>query len=95
LPSRRAPALDLKLEAAKAAEVKVVADGKPLFAGHMDARQVYQFTAVDSLEISSSESSAILLELNGQMVAASGQAGQPGFVTLTQKDTKALAGNPH
>jgi cytoskeleton protein RodZ len=95
LPSRTAPALDLKLEAAKAAEVKVVADGKPLFAGHMDARQVYRFTAVDSLEISSSESSAILLELNGQMVAASGQAGQPGFLTLTQKDIKTVAGNPH
>lgn len=95
LRSGTAPALDLKLEAAKAADVKVVADGKPLFAGHMDARQVYRFTAVDSLEISSSESSAILLELNGQMVAASGQSGRPGFVTLTQKDTKALAGNPH
>jgi len=95
LPSRTAPALDLKLEAAKAADVRVVADGKPLFAGHMDARQVYRFTAVDSLEISSSESSAILLELNGQMVAPSGQSGQPGFVTLTQKDIKAVAGETH
>src|ERR1700723_199715 len=61
--SGAAPTLDLKLSAAKAAEVKVLADGKPLFAGHMDARQVYRFTAADSLEISSSESSAILLEL--------------------------------
>src|SRR5271154_3813183 len=57
--SGTAPALDLKLEAARAADVKVVADGKPLFDGHMDARQVYRFTAVDTLEISSSESSAI------------------------------------
>jgi hypothetical protein len=87
--------LDLKLSAAKAAEVKVIADGKPLFAGHMDARQVYRFTAVDSLEISSSESSAILLELNGQTVAASGQPGQPSVVTLTQKDLKTAGGDPH
>ena len=93
--SGTAPALDLKLEAAKAADVKVVADGKPLFEGHMGARQVYRFTAANSLEISSSESSAILLELNGQMVAASGQSGQPGFVTLTQKDIKAVAGETH
>jgi cytoskeleton protein RodZ len=90
-----APTLDLKLSAAKAAEVKVVADGKPLFAGHMDARQVYRFTAVDTLEVSSSESSAIVLELNGQTVAAGGQPGQPSVVTLTQKDLKTAGGDPH
>jgi cytoskeleton protein RodZ len=90
-----APALDLKLEAARAADVKVVADGKSLFEGHMDARQVYRFTAVDTLEISSSESSAIVLELNGQVVAAGGQPGQPGVTTLTQKDLKTTGGDPH
>jgi cytoskeleton protein RodZ len=93
--SGTAPTLDLKLEAARAADVKVVADGKPLFEGHMDARQVYRFTAVDTLEISSSESSAIVLELNGQAVAAGGQPGLPGVVTLTQKDLKPAAGDPH
>ncbi len=93
--SRTAPTLDLKLSAAKAAEVKVIADGKPLFAGHMDAQQVYRFTAVDSLEISSSESGAILLELNGQTVAAGGPPGQPSVVTLTQKNLKSAGGDPH
>jgi cytoskeletal protein RodZ len=89
------PALELKLEAAKATEVKVVADGKPLFVGHMDAGQVYRFTATDTLEISSGESSAIVLELNGQTVSAGGQPGQPGSVTLTQKDVKSPVGDPH
>ena len=93
--SGTAPTLDLKLEASKAADIKVIADGKPLFEGHMEARQVYRFTAVDSLEISSSESSAIVLELNGQAVSAGGQPGQPGLVTLTQKDLKPVAGDPH
>lgn len=93
--SRTAQTLDLKLSAAKAAEVKVIADGKPLFAGHMDAQQVYRFTAVDSLEVSSSESSAIVLELNGQTIAAGGQPGQPSVVTLTQKDLKTAGGDPH
>jgi cytoskeleton protein RodZ len=93
--SGTAPTLDLKLSAAKATEVKVIADGKPLFAGHMDARQVYRFTAVDSLEVSSSESSAIVLELNGQTVAAGGQPGQPSVITLTQKDLKSAGGDPH
>jgi len=89
------PVLDLKLEAAKATDVRVVADGKPLFEGHMDAQQVYRFTSADSLEISSSDASAIVLELNGQAVAASGQPGQPVRVTLTQKDLKTAAGDPH
>ena len=93
--SGTAQTLNLKLSAAKAAEVKVIADGKPLFAGHMDAQQVYRFTAVDSLEVSSSESSAILLELNGQTIAAGGQPGQPSVVTLTQKDLKTAGGDPH
>ncbi len=93
--SGTAPTLDLKLEAARAADVKVVADGKPLFEGHMDARQVYRFTAVDTLEISTSESSAIVLELNGQAVAAGGEPGQPGSVTLTRKDLKTAGGDPH
>jgi cytoskeleton protein RodZ len=89
------PTLDLKLETARAADVKVVADGKPVFEGHMDARQVYRFTAMDSLEVSSSESSAIVLELNGQAVATGGQPGQPGSVKLTQKDLKPTVGDLH
>jgi cytoskeleton protein RodZ len=95
LASGKTPALDLKVEAAKAAEIKVVADGKALFDGHMDARQVYRFTAGESLEISSSESSAIQLELNGQPVSAGGTPGQPVLVTLTQKDLKPVAGDSH
>ena len=93
--SGTAPTLDLKLLAAKATEVKVIADGQPLFAGHMDARQVYRFTAVDSLEVSSSESSAIVLELNGQTVPTGGEPGRPSVVTLTQKDLKTAGGDPH
>ena len=93
--SETASTLNLKLSAAKAADVRVVADGKPLFAGHMDARQVYRFTAADSLEVSSSESGAIVLELNGQTIAAGRQPGQPSVVTLTQKDLKTAGGDSH
>jgi cytoskeletal protein RodZ len=90
-----APALDLKLEAAKPAEVKVVSDGKTIFEGNVTGGQVRLFAARDSFEISSSDSSAIVLSLNGQSVPASGQPGEPGVVTLTQKDLKPLAGEPH
>ena len=93
--SGTAPPLDLKLEAALAADVKVVADGKPVFQGHMDARQVYRFTAMESLQVSSNDSSSIVLELNGQAIASGGQPGQPGSVTLTQKDLQPAAGDSH
>ena len=85
----------LKLEAAKPAEVKVVSDGKTIFEGNVTGGQVRLFAARDSFEISSSDSSAIVLSLNGQSVPASGQPGEPGVVTLTQKDLKPVAGDPH
>lgn len=75
--------------------MKVIADGKPLFAGHMDPQQVYRFTAMDSLEVSSSESGAIVLELNGQTITAGGQPGQPSVITLTQKNLKTAGGDSH
>ena len=90
-----APALDLKLEAAKAADIKVVGDGKTMFEGNVTGGQVRLFAARDSFEISSSDSSAIVLSLNGQSVPASGQPGEPGVVTLTQKDLKPSGGDPH
>ena len=90
-----APALDLKLEAAKSADIKVIGDGKTMFEGNVTGGQVRLFAARDSFEISSSDASAIVLSLNGQAVPASGQPGEPGMVTLTQKDLKPLAGDPH
>jgi hypothetical protein len=56
---------------------------------------VMRFDARDSLEISTSESSALLLELNGQTVAPIGLPGQSGSIKLTQKDLKSAAGGSH
>ncbi|HYL69201.1 MAG TPA: RodZ domain-containing protein [Candidatus Limnocylindria bacterium] len=88
-------ALELKIEAGKPADLKVVADGRPVYDGHVEPGNVMRFDARDSLEISTSESSALLLELNGQTVAPIGLPGQSGSVTLTQKDLKPTAGGPH
>jgi transcriptional regulator with XRE-family HTH domain len=87
--------LDLKIEAGKPADLKVIADGRPVYDGHVEAGNVMRFDAKDSLEISTSESSALLLELNGQTVAPIGLPGQSGSVTLTQKDLKPAVGGPH
>jgi cytoskeleton protein RodZ len=87
--------LELKIEAGKAADVKVVADRKIVFDGHVEPGDVKRFTAADSLEITASESSALLLDLNGQTVAPIGQPGQPGSITLTRADLKGAGGGLH
>ncbi|MGB0036546.1 MAG: RodZ domain-containing protein [Candidatus Acidiferrales bacterium] len=87
--------LVLKLDAGKPADVKIVADEKTVFDGHIAAGETKSFYARETLEISSSESSALLLELNGQTVPPLGQPGQPGSITLSRKDLKPSSGGPH
>jgi len=87
--------LALRMEAGKSADVSVIADGKTLFAGNVQAHDVKQFEAHDTFEITSSESSAVQLQLNGQNVPAIGVPGQPGKVTLTRSDLEPVAGGSH
>lgn len=87
--------LTLQLEAGKPANVKVVADGNVVFQGPVAANDVRQFQARDKFEVSSSESSALLLELNGQTVPPMGTPGRPGSVTLTRSDLSSATGDAH
>lgn len=93
-PANAAP-LTLKLEAGKPANVKVVADGTVVFQGPVRVNDVKQFEARNKFEVSSSESSALLLELNGQTVPPIGTPGQPGSVILTRSDATSSSGDPH
>jgi cytoskeleton protein RodZ len=90
-----APALDLKMVAGKPADVKVIADGQTVFDGHIEAGEAKAFSAREGFEVSSSEASALLLELDGQTVPPMGQPGQAGSVTLTRNDLKFPGGGPH
>jgi hypothetical protein len=83
------------MQAGKPADVKVIADGKVIFAGAVQPDDVKQFDARDTFEITSSESSALVLELNGQAVPPIGTPGQPGSVTLTRNDLIATSGGSH
>jgi cytoskeleton protein RodZ len=88
-------ALDLKIAAEKPAVVKVVSDGQVAFDSPLAPGTAKQFHATNSLEIASSDSSAISVELNGQAVPPIGLPGQPGSVTLTRRDLQTAAGGPH
>jgi len=87
--------LQLKLEATKPSDVRVIADGKAVFDGAVQANDVKQFGAADTFEVTSSESSALVLELNGQAVPPIGTPGQAGSVTLTRNDLKSPTGGTH
>jgi transcriptional regulator with XRE-family HTH domain len=87
--------LALKMQAGKPADVKVIADGKVVFDGAVQVDDVKQFDAQYNFEITSSESSALLLELNGHAMPPIGTPGQPGSVTLTRNDLKPAAGGSH
>src|SRR5271154_811900 len=96
LASDPAPAgLALKMQASKQSDVKVIADGKVVFDGSVQRGDVKQFDAQDNFEITSSESSAVSLELNGQTIAPMGTPGQPGSVALTRNNLKPATGDSH
>ena len=90
-----ADALTLGIEAGKSADIKVIADGKTAFEGHVAAGDAKEFEAQESFEVTTSESSAFLLELNGQTLAPFGTPGQPGSVTLTRNDLRPTGGGGH
>jgi cytoskeleton protein RodZ len=87
--------LELTLQTSKLVDVTIVADGATIFSGSIDAGDKRLFEARDAFDVSSSDSSAIVLELNGRRVGAFGQLGLPGSVKLTRNDLKAPAGDSH
>ncbi len=87
--------MSLKVEAGKAAEVRIVADGRTVFAGRVHPNDVKQYEAKEKFEITTSESSALLLELNGQTVPPIGTPGRPGSLVLTRNDLDSSGRSSH
>jgi transcriptional regulator with XRE-family HTH domain len=71
------------------------APGAPSFAGYMGVGEVKRFTATDSIQATSSEASAILLDLEGQMVLLRGAPDQSDSITLTPKNLTPADGVSH
>lgn len=80
--------LELKVDAGRATQVKIVADGYTVFEGRLEARESRKFRAKEKFEVSARDSLALLMELNGHAVPPLGQAGEAGSLTLTRKDLK-------
>jgi len=83
-------ALELRIDVGRPTEVTIIADGKTVLNREMRAGERERFPARESFEVRVGNSSAVLLELNGQTVPPLAAPGEPGRVTLTHKDLKRL-----
>jgi cytoskeleton protein RodZ len=88
-PGAAAPVLTpmtLAIRASQPADLTVSADGQTVFAGILQASDVKRFEAHETLEIATSDSTAFVFTLNGQLVAWAPVPGEPGKMKLTRND---------
>lgn len=87
--------LELKIEAGKEARIRVFADHHRMYTGRISAGETRRYRARNTFEIFSSDSGAVLIELEGQTMPPLGPSGQPGRATFTRRDLEAGAGGTH
>jgi cytoskeletal protein RodZ len=90
----QAPPLDLVVSASAATRVRILADGRLQFEGEFLSGESRHFHAAGEFEVAAADSSAVLLELNGQAMPPLGAPGASGTMTLGRKDLRqASSGN--
>lgn len=88
-------ALDLSVSTSAATRVRILADDKLLLDGELPAGANRHFAARDHFEITAADSSAVLLELNHQVMRPLGPPGASGTMVLSLKDVRQqTSGNP-
>jgi hypothetical protein len=84
--------LDLSVSTSAATRVHIVGDGKLLLDTELSAGETRHFSAAQRFEITAGDSSAVLLELNGQAMPPLGAPGASGTMVLSQKDLRQAPG---
>ena len=82
------PSLDLSVSTSAATRLRILADGKLLLDAELPAGESRHFSANQQFEVTAGDSSAVLLELNGQAMPALGAPGASGTMVLSQKDLR-------
>jgi cytoskeleton protein RodZ len=85
-------ALELKIFASRGTTLTVILDGKKAFEGRFARGEQQQYKAASRIEISTGDSHALFVELNGLTVPPLGGPGAPGQITLTHEDLKKMRG---
>ena len=91
-PQANSAALDLSVSTSAATRVRILADGKVVLDSEIPAGQNRHFSAETAFEVTASDSSAVLLELNGQAMPPIGSPGASGTIVLSQKDLRPAPG---
>jgi cytoskeletal protein RodZ len=84
--------LDLSVSTSARTRVRVMADGKLLLDTQLPAGETRHFSANQRFEVTAGDSSAVLLELNGQAMPPLGAPGSSGTMVLSQKDLRQASG---
>jgi cytoskeleton protein RodZ len=84
--------LDLSVSTSAATRVRVLADNNLLLDTDLPAGETRHFSANQQFEVSAGDSSAVLLELNGQAMPPLGAPGSSGTIVLSQKDLRQATG---
>jgi cytoskeleton protein RodZ len=84
--------LDLAVSTSAATRVRILADGTILLDAELPAGETRHFPASQQFEVTASDSSAVLLELNGQAMPPIGSPGASGTIVLSHKDLRQASG---
>jgi len=94
LPASATEPLDLSVSTSAATHVRILADDKPVLDEELPAGVNRHFTATEHFEITAADSSAVLLELNHQVMRPLGPPGASGTMVLSKNDLRpATSGN--
>jgi len=91
-PASADSSLDLSVSTSAATRVRVLADDKLLLDTEFPAGETRHFFAHRQFEVTAGDSSAVLLELNGQAMPPLGAPGSSGRIVLSQKDLRQASG---
>ena len=84
--------LDLAVSTSAATRVRILADGKILLDAELPAGETRHLSANQQFEVTAADSSAVLLELNGQAMPPVGTPGASGTIVLSRKDLRQVSG---
>ena len=92
LISSPSPPLDLSVSTSAATHVRILADGKLLLDTDLRAGDNRRFSAGQRFEVTAADTSAVLLELNGQTLPPPRAPGASGTIVLSQQDLRQAPG---
>jgi len=80
--------LNLTVSTSAATRIRILADGNLVLDAELPAGENRRFPAKEQFEVTAADSSAVLLELNGEIMRPLGEPGASGTIVLTQKDLR-------